>query len=123
MKLFVNVVLVILVLLAGLSGVSKVMLMPQDVEFFSQYGFTNSVLIIFGVVQLLGGLLLIFSKTRIIGAIIVLLTFLISAVVLLMSGKIMVAFITLVFVGLAGLIINQTLNAKAAEQVGKGRFI
>ena len=88
------------------------MLMPQDVDFFGQYGFSNPILIAYGLIQLAGGLLLLVPKTRIIGAFIVMLTFLISAAVLLMSGNIPVGFITLVFVALAGLLIKQSHDAK-----------
>lgn len=86
------------------------MLMQQDVEFFGKYGFTNSILVTYGVIQLIGGILLISPKTRILGAILVAITFLISLVVLVMAGNIPVAIITLVCVALLGLIIKQTFD-------------
>jgi len=110
MKIFINVVLAILVFLAVSVGVTKIMLMQQDVEFFGKYGFTNTILITYGVVQLLGGILLAFPKTRIIGAILVAITFLISAIVLVMEDNIPVTIVTLVFVLLSGFIIKQSLN-------------
>lgn len=112
MKLFLNVILLVLILLAGASGITKILLMQQDVEFFGQYGFTNPILMFYGSVQLLGAMLLILLKTRIIGACLVLITFLISALVLLVAGNIPVTIITLVFVALTGLIIKQSLNAE-----------
>ena len=110
MKIFTTIVLVILVFLAASSGITKVMLMPQDVEFFGPYGFTDPILIGFGIAQLLGGILLAIPKTRITGAIIVVITFLISAAVLVMAGNMPVAIITLVCTLLLGFIIKQTLN-------------
>lgn len=65
MSNFLKVILTILVFLAISSGVTKIMLMPQDVEFFGNYGFTNSILIAYGVAQLIGGILLIHSKNKI----------------------------------------------------------
>ena len=84
MKILFNVILAILVFLAISSGITKIILMQQDVEFFGKYGFTNSILIAYGAVQLLGGILLALPKSRIIGATLVAITFLVSAVVLIM---------------------------------------
>ena len=111
MKIFHIVSLVILVLLAILSGITKIMLTQQDVEFFAQFGFTNPMLIGLGVTQLIGGILLILPKTRIAGALVVAITFLISFITLVMAGNVAVAVITLVFIALLGFIIKQTLNA------------
>lgn len=110
MKIFLNVILVILVFLAISSGITKIILMQQDVEFFGKYGFTNPILISYGTAQLFGGILLILPKTRVIGAILVAITFLISAVVLVLEGNIPVTIITLTFVLLLGVIIKQSLN-------------
>ena len=112
MKIFINVILTILVFLAVSAGITKIILMPQDVEFFGEYGFTNPILIAYGVVQLLGGVLLALPKTRIIGAVLVAITFLISAVILVMSGNIPVTIITLIFAALLVFIIKQSLNEK-----------
>ena len=108
MKVFINLVVVILVFLAISSGVAKVMLMPQDVEFFAEFGFTSTILITFGAFQLLGGVLLAIPKYRIIGSLIVALTFLISAVILVMAGNMVVAIITLICVALLGVVIKQS---------------
>ena len=110
MKIFYNLVIVILVLLAISSGVTKVLLMPQDVEFFAEFGFTTPILIIFGAFQLLGGVLLVIRRARIIGSVIVALTFLISAVLLIVMGNLIVAVITLFCVALLGLVIQQSLS-------------
>jgi hypothetical protein len=88
------------------------MLIQQEVEFFGPYGFTNPILVAFGLIQLVGALLLPLPKIRIIGAFIISITFLISAAILLMSGNIPMAFITLAFVLLAAFIAKQSFNAK-----------
>ena len=112
MKILFNVILTILVFLAVSSGVTKIILMQQDVEFFGKYGFTNPILIAYGATQLLGGILLVLPKSRIIGAAIVAITFLISAVVLAMEGNIPVTIITLICVALLGVVIRKSLNNK-----------
>jgi hypothetical protein len=111
MKWFLRAVLVVLVLLACVSGLSKVMLVQREVEFFGQFGFTTPILLAFGLAQLAGGILLCFRAMRIVAAVVVLLTFLISAALLVLSAEIAVASITLVFVGLSGLLIRQSLSA------------
>lgn len=112
MKIFLNVILVILVSLAVSSGGTKIMLMQQDVEFFGQYGFTNPILIAFGVTQLVGGVLLAIAKTRIVGALIVMFTFLISLVVLVIAGDIPVAIVTFISVLFLVFIISQSIKSK-----------
>jgi len=86
------------------------MLMPQDVSFFGQYGFTNSILIVYGIAQLIGGILLAIPTTRVMGAIIVAVTFLISAVVLAMADNIPMSGITLIFVVLLSFVIKKSLQ-------------
>ncbi|MGI9237969.1 MAG: DoxX family protein [Woeseiaceae bacterium] len=96
MKIVLAILLAILTFLAVFSGITKISLMPQDVEFFGQYGFSNAMLIVFGAVQLIGGILLPFKKTRFWGATIVAITFLISLAILLMDGNIPVSVVTAV---------------------------
>ena len=110
MNIFLKVVLAILVLLALAAGVTKIMLMPQDVEFFGKYGFTNPILIAYGAAQVIGGILLIIQRARFVGALIVAITFLISAVVLVMEGNILVTIVTLLAVLMLGVIMKQSLK-------------
>jgi hypothetical protein len=106
MKIIFYIALAVLVLLAISSGLTKILLMPQDVEFFGRYGFSNPMLIAYGLVQFIGGALLAVPKSRVIGALLVAVTFLISAVVLLLSGNIPIALLTLVFTALLGFIVK-----------------
>ena len=109
MKYIPIVILGLLVFLAISSGLTKILLMPQDVEFFGKYGFTTFLLILFGALQVIGGLLLVFLKTRILGAAIVAVTFSISAVVLILAGSVPATIATLVTLGLLGWTIRHTL--------------
>lgn len=99
-------ILAILTLLAVSSGITKILLMPQDVDFFSKYGFSDPLLIAFGSVQLLGGLLLVFMKTRFVGAAIVAVTFLASLALLLMDGNVTVSIVTAVATLLLGVVMK-----------------
>lgn len=110
MKIFFYAVLVIIIFLAASSGVTKIMLMQRDVDFFGQYGFTDPILISFGIAQLLGGVLLAIPKSRVVGAVLVAITFFISAVILLMAGNGVMAVITLVCTVLLGFVIKQSFS-------------
>ena len=87
MKWVWMIILAILTLLAISSGATKVMLMQQEVDFFGKYGFSSTAIIFFGALQLLGGVLLPFKKTRFMGAAVIALTFLISLVLLILDGN------------------------------------
>jgi len=113
MKTVSIIILAILTLLAVLSGITKILLMQQDVDFFGKYGFAGPTLIAFGLVQLLGGLLLVFSKTRFVGAAIVAVTFLVSLAMLLMDGNIPASIITLVAILLLGAVMKQSWQPAA----------
>ena len=106
MKIFLNIALVILVFLAVSSGLTKIMLLEQEVEFFSEYGFNHSILMLFGIVQLVGGILLVLLKTRMVGAIVVAITFLISAVMLILAQSWLITAITFISLVMLGMIIR-----------------
>ena len=115
MRIASILVLVLLTLLSILSGVTKIVLMPEDVEFFGRYGFSNPMLIAFGATQLIGGVLMPFRKTRFVGAAIVAITFLVSLVLLLVDGNIPVSIVTAVATLLLGIVMKRSRSAQAAE--------
>ena len=108
MKITMKVILGLLILLAILSGITKIMLMPQETEFFGKYGFNSLLLIIFGVAQAVGGVFMALSKMRIYGAITVLITFGISLLLLMLEGNYAVSAITLIAMALLAAVIKQT---------------
>ncbi len=107
MKVTIKIILTLLVLLAISSGITKIMLMPQDLEFFGKYGFNNFTLIIFGVVQVVGGVLLVFRKMRVYGSIAVFMTFGVSLILLVLEGKYAVSAVTLISMALLVVVIRQ----------------
>lgn len=113
MKIAFAALLTILTMLAVLSGMTKILLMPPDVEFFGRYGFTSPILIAFGAVQLIGGILLPFRKTRFVGAAIVASTFLASFVILLIDGNTPVSIVTLIATVLLVVVMRQSRRYKA----------
>lgn len=116
MRYFWIIAIAVLTFLAISSGITKVMLMQQDVEFFGKYGFSNPILIGYGAVQLIGGGLLPFKKTRFVGAFIVAITFVVSLVILLLEGNIPVSIVTLLATVLLGFIMMRNRKAMIDEQ-------
>jgi hypothetical protein len=121
MNIAMKIIIGLLVFLAVSSGLTKVTLMPQDVEFFGAYGFTDPILIAYGATQITGGVLMIMPKWRIYGAILVAITFLISLVVLLMAGNVMMAGITFLATGLLGLVIIRSRKRQHTVQALSGQ--
>ena len=112
MKIAYTILLILLTFLAISSGVTKILLMQQDVDFFGQYGFSNLMIMLFGAVQLIGGCLMPFSKSRFAGAVVVAITFLISLVVLLIDGNIPVSIITFAMTLLLGVVMKQSWKVR-----------
>ena len=104
MTLAWKILVALLTLLAVLSGITKVSLMPQEVEFFGKYGFSNAGLVAYGALQVIGGALIPFAKTRAVGATVVAVTFLVSLVVLLMDGNVPVGIVTAIATLLLGVV-------------------
>ena len=115
MRIASTLVLVLLIFLSVFSGVTKIALMPEDVEFFGRYGFSNPTLIAFGFTQLTGGILMTFRRTRFVGAAIVAITFLVSLVLLLLGGNVPVSIVTAVATLLLGIVMKRSWSTQSAE--------
>ena len=75
--------------------------MPDDMKFFSEAGFSDGGIIVFGVMHIIGGVLLISKQTRMYGAIIVAVCFTISTVLIFNAGNIAFAAVSTLSVLLA----------------------
>ncbi|MDH3646497.1 MAG: hypothetical protein OER80_06970 [Gammaproteobacteria bacterium] len=112
MKILRRVILVLLILLGIASGISKIMQTPQEMEFFQGVmGFSANTIVLFGVAQLAGAALLVFQKTRIVGALILAMTLLISTIIIFMAGKIGFGFFSILPILMAGVVINDSVKA------------
>ncbi|MCW8834054.1 MAG: DoxX family protein [Colwellia sp.] len=112
MRYVFNLVLIIVVLLSAMAGVAKVMHTPQEVEFLQSFGLNNTHISIFGAVQILGAALLSYKKMRLYGAVLVVVGFFISAVLIFVSGNTGFALISLLPVVLTTVIIQKTVKLK-----------
>ena len=101
MKYVYLAILVLLILVSLAAGAAKVMQTPQEVEFFQQVGMGTGVLITFGIIQILGGLLAILPKFRKLGLTIMAAMFLLSAVQIFMTGNAVFGSLSLIPAALA----------------------
>lgn len=115
MRLVWTIILALLTLLAVSSGATKVILMQQEVDFFGKYGFSNPILVVYGALQLIGGVLMPFKKTRFIAAAVIAITFLISLVLLMLDGNVPLSIVTAVATMLLGFIMVRSWRLEAPE--------
>jgi len=107
MKIANTIILILLTLLGISAGVAKLMQMPQEVEFLNNAGLNNTTIILFGVLQVVGGILLIFTKTRKIGALITAVAFAISTITIFMAGKLAFGFFSILPILLAAFVYHK----------------
>lgn len=73
-------------LLSVAAGIPKIMQMPQELGFLSSIGLSGVGVSVLGVVQLLGGIMLLWSRTRLAGAVLAGLALLVSSIAIFGSG-------------------------------------
>jgi uncharacterized membrane protein YphA (DoxX/SURF4 family) len=101
MKIVNTILLVLLILLSISTGVVKLFQMEEEMKLFRGAGISDTLTILFGVVQTIGGVLLIVSKTRKLGAGIMAITFAIATVIVFINGMIAFGFSSILFIALA----------------------
>ena len=105
----VNILIIAIVALLSIAaGLAKVMQTPQEMEFLQGFGLSSAMIIAFGLVQVLGGVLLAPKMTRIPGAVLATSAFLVSAVLIFVGGNLSFALISTLPVVLGCVIIYQS---------------
>lgn len=115
MKTFLQVNWILTTLLSIATGVFKLFQQEADIALFKAIGFNTVAVTLLGVVQLIGGILLIFPKTRKIGAYVMIPTFIIAAAAVFANGLIPFGIVSLLFILMAyGVIVYVNKYAKPA---------
>lgn len=109
MKTTVTILSVLVALLSIAAGAAKIMLVPDETQFLGQFGFTDFLIICFGSVQVLGGILLAIPNTRRYGGFIAGAGFALSLVLILATGDWVFAAISAVPLLLAVFIIYRSI--------------
>jgi hypothetical protein len=108
---FVNIFIVAAIALLSIAaGLAKVMQSPQEMEFLQGLGLSSFLIMVFGLVQITGGVLIAPKKTRLPGAVLVALGFAVSAVLIFIGGNVAFGLFSLIPAALAGMIIYQALR-------------
>ena len=106
--------LVTVALLSLLAGAAKDLRLPHEVKFFEEAGLNVTMLVLLGAAQLIAGLMLLFHKSRQIGAAIAALCFLISSAIILATGNPTFGFFSLVPVVMASWIVLRNVELHPA---------
>lgn len=108
---FLNIfIIAVIALLSIAAGLAKVMQSPQEMEFLQGLGLNAFLITVFGLVQIAGGVLLATKKTRLAGAVLVTLSFVVSAVLIFIGGDVTFGLFSMIPAALAGMIIYQALR-------------
>jgi hypothetical protein len=111
MKILKIVNLILLFLLSVSAGIAKSLQLPQEMEFLQKAGFNGTMVVILGVIQVVGGALILPARTRTTGAVLAGTGFLISSVTIFASGNIGFGISSLVPAMLAVLLIVDKRNS------------
>ena len=95
MKVLQLILVVIICLLSIAAGAAKVLQSPEEVQFLQGFGFNTTLIISYGLIQVAGGVLLAISKTRKLGALVTIVGFAISTILIGMAGNLGFAAISL----------------------------
>ena len=105
----VNILIIAIVaLLSVAAGLAKVMQTQQEMEFLQGFGLSSALIVAFGLVQILGGVLLVPKRTRLPGAVLAASAFVVSTVLIFAGGNLTFGLVSMLPIALAGVIIYQS---------------
>lgn len=105
----VNVVIIAIISFLSISaGLAKVMQTQQEMEFLQGVGLSSFLIIVFGLVQVSGGVLLMPRKTRMLGAVLATSALFVSTVLIFVGGNLVFGLISIIPISFASVIIYQS---------------
>jgi len=107
MKIVKFLIIVVVALLSIAAGAAKVMQTPQEMEFLQGVGLSETLIMVFGLVQIAGGVLLVPQKTRLSGAVLAAMAFVVSTVLIFIGGNLAFGLFSILPIVLAGVLIYQ----------------
>ena len=110
MKILPRIILILTTLLSIATGTFKILQQQADIELFQKIGVGVIGTTILGVVQLMGGILLIFPKYRKPGAVIMMVTFALASVAVFANQMYTFGVVSLLFIGMAYFVFKTTSN-------------
>ena len=101
MKLLYKINWILLIVLSIATGIFKILQQEADIKLFEALGMNAVLVTLLGVVQLIGGVLLIPKKTRKIGALIMIPTFVLASIAVFMNQMMLFGIVSLLFILMA----------------------
>lgn len=101
MRILLKINWILTILLSISSGVFKLLQQEADIELFKAIGFNEIMITILGLIQLIGGILLIPSKTRKLGAYIIIPTLIIASIAVFANNLVVFGIVSLLFIAMA----------------------
>ena len=108
MKTLTMVLVVLITLLSIAAGSAKVLQAPQEVAFLQEFGLTSMLIIIYGLIQIIGAVLLTIPKSRRQGALVAISAFSLSTALIFIDGNYLFGVFSLIPILLTALIYWQT---------------
>lgn len=105
MKIFLTVNWILTTLLSISTGVFKLLQQEADIQLFEKIGFNTTATTILGLIQLIGGILLIPAKTRKLGAYIMIPTFILASIAVFANGMTGFGVVSVLFIVMAYLVV------------------
>lgn len=100
MKILTITLIAVVSLLSIAAGMAKLMAVPEEVEFLRQFGFNSVAITLYGVIQVLAGLLLSIPKSRMMGVATTIVAFGLSTVLIFVSGNYIFGLVSLIPIAL-----------------------
>ncbi|MGS2719034.1 hypothetical protein [Paraglaciecola aestuariivivens] len=98
----------IVAIISELAGLAKLLQAPDEVAFLQTFGLSTSMIVFYGLFQILAGALITLPRSRRIGADMAILAFALATGFLVASGNYTFAVVSLLPIGLSGWISYQT---------------
>ncbi len=105
MRVFLMVIWVLTIVISIATGLFKILQQEADIQLFGAIGFNETMVTLLGIVQFIGGVLLVPSKTRVVGAYIMIPTFIVASLAVFANGMWVFGGVSLVFIAMAYLVI------------------
>lgn len=101
MKVLAKANLALLILLSFATGIVKIQQMPEEMMLFRGAGIPDEMTIVFGIVQVIGAVLLLFGKIRKWGALIMLTSFVLATIVVFVNNMIVFGAVSILFIAMS----------------------
>ena len=109
MKVFNILIVAVIALLSIAAGLAKVLQTQQEMEFLQGLGLSTFLIVVFGLAQVLGGIMMAPDKTRLHGTVLVTFALILSTILLFMGGNVAFGLFSVIPIALAGVIISQNV--------------